>query len=172
MFSFLSITQSSQSSSNAEYVPGTRQCPPDRSLLNGVNQKLKGKQYFWGRTGWAGHPRRWLRRTWRVQGSRWLFVSFEEKLRGKGEQVLGGSGGWLSGCWGVTDEDKLQFVLVSWVRPCANLFFKSKENRKKFKESKGHQARPGTARVHADPDRRSRHLSDSALSQITLRIRF
>lgn len=95
------------------YVPGTRQHPPDRSLLNGVNQKLKGKQCFWGRTGWAGHPRRQLKRRCRVQGSRWLFTSFEKKLRGKGGQVLGVSGGWVGEWGGVIDEDKLQLASVS-----------------------------------------------------------
>lgn len=43
---------------------------------------------------WLGrHPRRRLKWRCRLQGSRWLFMSFKEKLRGKGEQVLRVVGG-------------------------------------------------------------------------------
>lgn len=47
----------------------------------------------------------------------------------------------MSVCGGIS-EDKLQFVLVVCLRSCANLFFKSRENRKQFKESEGYRSRP------------------------------
>lgn len=74
-------------------------------------------------------------------------MSFQEKLGGKGkEEVLGVS---VTECesvcvcvWGAISEDKLQFVLVVCLRSCANLFFKSKENRKQLKESEGYRSHP------------------------------
>lgn len=86
--------------------------------------------------------------------------------------MLGVSGGWVGEWGGVIDGDKLQLVSVSCLRPCADLLFKSKENRKKFEESAGYQAHTGLAGVHADPARRSGRLSHSALSRSALQIRF